>query len=294
MENENMSKLKEKLKLQELEIDFLRKKLDSNFKEDENFYNRIKLEILKDTRTETNKRLLTIIPIAGLILSIFGFLGFENIKNGLLDQIDVESIKEKVLIAANDEMKDIENTKTKVINLENEIKGFLDSTKVYSEEVYTLTKAVEQSKKESELIIKALDPNQKDLIYGELRNRLFDRTYLSTDMAISVLEKETKLDSDRVNYLKLISFIQELQKKYYLTPDGNVGAATSVLIMAIAVHEYKETAINDIRGNKLKRSLNFPNSYFKKEKGINLILSNKNHQLHFPMKTVLKEIYLTD
>lgn len=287
MNERTVEELKDQIRLQELEIEFLRKKYEREFQFDENREKAIKLEILKEAKSDTNKRLLTLIPLFGIILSVFGFLGYENIKTSLLKQIDIEPLKNEVLIAAKSEIKDVERTKSKVQKLEREVNELLESTKKYHNEVYTLAQAVEDSKKESESIIESLDPKLKIEIERKLRNRFLDESGLSTELAISILQKEVDFKTTSLEYSDLRNTISELQEKNGLRPDGMIGPATSLLIMSIAVKYNENEAMKDIRSNERRRPLlSYP--FLSRERGLIRIITDENHELHKPMLKVLR------
>ncbi|MDX2068209.1 MAG: peptidoglycan-binding domain-containing protein [Haliscomenobacter sp.] len=287
MNEKTIEELKEKIHLQELEIEFLRKKMENDSKFDENKEKAIKLEILKEAKIDTNKRLLTLIPLLGIILSVFGFFGYENIKTSLLKQIDIEPLKKKVLAAAKSEITDIERTKSKIQKLEEEVITLVESTKKHYEEISSLAQAVEVNKKNAESIIEALDPETKNEIERKLRNRFLDESGLSTEFIISILQKETGFHASSLAYSDLKKSVSQLQSKYGLRPDGVLGPATSLLIMAIAVKYKKIEALRDIQENGSKRPfLSYP--FLFSEHGLFEIIKSDRHELHEPMLDVLK------
>jgi len=154
-------------------------------------------------------------------------------------------------------------------------------------EVYTLAQAVEDSKKESESIIESLDPKLKIEIERKLRNKFLDESGLSTELAISILQKEVDFKTTSLEYSDLRNTISELQEKNGLRPDGMIGPATSLLIMSIAVKYNENEAMKDIRSNERRRPLlSYP--FLSRERGLIRIITDENHELHKPMLKVLR------
>ena len=279
-EKVSLKDLQQKIRNQDIEIEFLKKKLDNELKIEESRFKALKLEILDEARKEGKKRLLTLIPVLALFISILGFLGYENIKHSILNQIDISGLQEKVLLAAKEEIQDIENIKTRSQEQERETERIHDK-------LLQIVQTVEENKIESESIIKSFTPEVKRQIDDQLRSRYFEKTGLSTETTIAILVKETTFNIKSYDYPSLKYSITELQLKYGLRPDGIIGPVTSLVIMAIAVKENEKEALENIKANNLRPLLSM-HQFLYAEKELIKMIENKQHNLHNSIMKVLK------
>jgi len=265
----SIDKFEEQIRLQELEINFLKEKIESiSLSNDQK--KAIKFETLYEANRGVNRKLLILIPIIGLALSVFGFFGYENIKTSILGKIDIQSLKNEVLIAAEKEVKSIERTSKKLDELEKKID--------------LLDQEVQVGTKKTESIIESLDPKLRDSIEEKLRNKYIKRLGISIDLIINTLDKEIGFSDADDKYDVLRSVVSKLQQKYNLVADGYIGPATSLLILSISINIDKNETLKSIRRIK-KPFLSYPELC--KEAGLVSILTNSNHSLHKDMIEVL-------
>jgi len=110
-------------------------KLRNNYAEPavENRLKLFKFEFLAEVNKSITKRLLSISATIACIGTLLSFLGYATIKELLISQIDINSIKEKVLVAAEGEIKNITQVKDRVLILENEFKTNVDFLKMQAD-----------------------------------------------------------------------------------------------------------------------------------------------------------------
>lgn len=105
MNEEKMEKLKEEIRKKD--CDLFRYEIIGN---------------VNETINNQKKSAYIIISIFLAFLTLFicllTFLGYENIKNSLLKQIDIDKIKQKVLVSAQNELKEVEEIKNRILEIE--------------------------------------------------------------------------------------------------------------------------------------------------------------------------------
>lgn len=285
MKKKTIDELKEKNKFLELEIEFLKKTVEETRKNNDIREKALKLEIIKESGINTNKKLATLIPFVGIILAIFGFLGYENIKTSLLNKIDIEPLKNKVLITAREEIQDVQNTKTKILHLEKEVNKLLESTKKYYNDVSSIVLDTE----DFENNIKSLNDTTLLSISDKYNFKFLNRLGLSTELILLTLNEEQDLSTQSSNRLYIRKSISVLQGKYGLRPDGIIGPATSLLIAILAVQSNEERALREIKENNRVYLLSY--QYLFREPGLFNIIKDEDNSLHLP---TLKILEITD
>lgn len=250
-----MEELEQKIRSLELEIGKLKKE-GANLSEDS------RKAIIHDTLEKVQdgryKNLGLTMSLIAIILSSIAFFGYESIKSSTSEQLVRSEMKKQVL-------SDLTLEKKKFIESLSEAKLLLktlDSEKKHLESQFNyfqsaLEEKVESIEKASNLLAKLNLRNRdlKEAIPSELIDVIHDSEIfvfpeafgLSITSVIKILATETEeFNFYNITQEEIESNIKQLQERYELTIDGNMGPCTSLVIGSLLMAHFEAETRDEV------------------------------------------------